>query len=95
MSWLRVAALIEATTLLLLLVASVAKRALDYPEGVSVLGPIHGVAFLAYVGLLLSERDERGMTWAQTGIALVASVVPFGGFIVERKLLRPTTATTS
>jgi len=86
--WLRIAEVVEASTLLLLLAASVAKRTLDFHEGVSILGPIHGVAFLAFVGLLLYERDERGITWLQTAFALVASVIPFGGFVVERRYLR-------
>src|SRR5918995_170170 len=89
MSWLRIVALVEVSTLLLLLAASFAKRALDFPEGVSVLGPIHGVALLAYVGLLLYEREDRGLTWLQTAFALVASVIPFGGFVVERRYFRP------
>ena len=87
MPWLRIAALVEASTLLLLLAASVAKRTLDFHEGVSILGPIHGIAFLAFVGLLLYERDERGITWLQTAFALIASVIPFGGFIADRKLI--------
>jgi integral membrane protein len=58
--WLRYVALAEATSFLCLLVATVVKYAFDAPGGVQLLGPIHGVLFIAYVGLVLYERSERG-----------------------------------
>src|SRR5690349_7663733 len=53
-------ALIEATTFLLLLVASYLKCAQDEPIGVEILGPIHGLLFIAYVVMALVLRDEHG-----------------------------------
>jgi integral membrane protein len=84
--WFKVAALAEAVSYLVLLAASVAKRAADAPELVTVMGPIHGVIFLAYLGLALSVREElRWNPWT-TLMVVVAAVVPFGGFAVERRL---------
>ena len=77
-------ALIEATTFLLLLVASYVKRASDQPLGVEILGPIHGLLFVAYVVMALAVRERAGWTGKQTVLILIGAVVPFGGYIVDR-----------
>lgn len=86
-AWLRWIALAEALSYLLLLVAVVAKRGFDQPEGVSVMGPIHGMLFLAYIGLVLLARDELRWGARQTIVAILASVVPFGSLAVERRMI--------
>jgi len=86
--WFRWVALAEASSFILLLVATVAKRAFDQPEGVTVLGPVHGILFLAYVALVIFEREDRGWTLGQTLLVAAGAVVPFGGFWVERRFLR-------
>lgn len=88
LSWLRGIALAEATSYLLLLVAVAAKRLLDQPGGVSVIGPIHGLLFLAYVVAVIFAREERGWPLPLTVAAVVAAVIPFGGYVVERRLLQ-------
>ena len=89
----RLVAIIEAVTYLLLLAAVVVKRVLDGPDFVSVLGPIHGIAFLVYFVLVLMVRDEQGWTVGQTLVVLIASAVPFGGFVVNQRMVRdPDTA---
>jgi integral membrane protein len=79
-------ALIEATTFLLLLVASYLKRAEDEPIGVEILGPIHGLLFIAYVAMALVLRDEQGWSTKVTGLILLGAVLPFGGYVVDRWL---------
>ena len=89
LSWLRWVAIAEATSFLLLLVSTVVKYTLDRPEGVELLGPIHGGLFVAYVGMaFLLWRAER---WKPlTFLIIVAgSIVPLGGFWVERQYLTP------
>lgn len=73
----------------LLLVAVVAKRGFDQPEGVSVMGPIHGMLFLAYIGLVLLARDELRWGARQTIVTILASAVPFGSLAVERRPIPP------
>ena len=80
----KLVALIEATTFLLLLVASYVKRANDQPLGVEVLGPIHGLLFVAYVVMALALREHAGWTGRQTVLILLGAVVPFGGYVVDR-----------
>ncbi len=79
----RKVALIEATSFLLLLVASVLKRTSDLEILVKILGPIHGVLFLAYIAIALSIRSEEGWTTGQTVGILFGAVVPFGGYVVD------------
>ena len=91
----RLVALAEAVSYLALLVATLVKRGFDGPDYVSVLGPIHGILFLAYLLLTLLVREEQGWTAWQTIIVLVASALPFGAFVVNSRMVRdpePTTA---
>lgn len=87
--FLRLAAIGEGVSYLVLLVAVVAKYAFDAPGegGVPILGPIHGIIVLVYAGLVLMGRDEQGWTIGQTLLALLLSAVPGGGFYVERKMI--------
>ncbi len=88
-SWLRWVAIIEATSFLLLLVATVVKYAADRPEGVEVLGPIHGMLFVAYVAMaFLLWRAERWKPLTFLTI-LAGSFIPLGGYWVERRYLTP------
>ncbi len=85
---LRLVAVAEATSFLALLVATYVKYAHDAPIGVSVLGPIHGALFVAYVVLALMLWKPAGWSAAKGIGVLVGAVVPFGGFVVDRKVLR-------
>lgn len=80
----KLVALIEATTFLLLLVASYVKRANDQPLGVEILGPIHGLLFIAYVVMALAVRETAGWSGKQTLLILLGAVLPFGGYVVDR-----------
>jgi integral membrane protein len=79
-------AIVEATSFLLLLTASVIKRTADAPIGVTILGPIHGLLFLGYVYIALQIRDAQGWDTRTTLLILLGAVVPFGGYVVDRKL---------
>ena len=57
---LRIASVIEGATLLLLfLVAMPLKYVADTPLAVSIVGPIHGAAFLIYTALVLQSFVSR------------------------------------
>jgi integral membrane protein len=81
-------ATIEATSFLLLLVASVIKHTADAPIGVAILGPIHGLLFLGYVVLGLMVAIKHEFSLVRTLVTLAAGVVPFGGYFVDRLVLR-------
>lgn len=85
----RLVALVEAVSFLALLVATIFHRVFDGSDaGITVLGPIHGILFLAYVLLTLLVREEQGWTLGQTLIVIVASAIPFGAFVVNAKMVR-------
>lgn len=84
----RYVALAEAVSFLVLLVMAVIKRTEDAPEGVEIMGPIHGVLFIAYVVIALGVRDSAGWSPRATLGVLVGAVLPFGGFVVDRWLAR-------
>jgi len=81
-------ALIEATSFLALLVAAVIKRTDGGEMGVQILGPIHGLLFIAYVVVAFSIRHEENWSGKVTFWILVGAVLPFGGYVVDWWLLR-------
>ena len=93
----RLVAYFDAASYLLLLAAVVLYRLLDGPDLVSALGPIHGVAFLVYLVLVLLIRNDQGWGFWHTVLVLLASALPFGGFWAGRHLREdePTSAPSS
>ena len=84
----RVVALAEATSFLALLVATYVKYGHDEPLGVEILGPLHGLLFIAYVLLALNLAPRAGWSARTTVMVLVGAVLPFGGYVVDRWLAR-------
>lgn len=66
---LRLVALVETVSFVVLLTTSVLKRTTEF-NAVPVMGPIHGVLFLALVLLALDQRVRLGWSWAFTGAML-------------------------
>ena len=89
---LRIASVAEATSYLLLLVATIVKQTGGTETGVSVLGPVHGVLYLTFATLVLVNRPALEWDWARTVIALVVGSLPLGGFWLERAWLAPLAA---
>jgi len=85
---LRLVAVVEATSFLLLLVATGVKYGADQPVGVRILGPIHGILFVGYVVLALMAWSKRGWSTKTASLVLVGAVLPFGGYVVDRAILR-------
>lgn len=91
----RYVALAEATSFLALLVASFLKRQGEGELGVQILGPIHGVLFIAYCVMALNLRASQGWSWTTTFWILVGAVMPFGGYVVDWWLVQQERRTTS
>jgi integral membrane protein len=89
LSRLRLAGLAEGTTLLLLVgVAVPLKRLAGWPEGVGILGPVHGLAFLVYVYALAEAASAGAWPRREIARAALACLVPFGTFLNDRWLRR-------
>ena len=82
----RIVALTEATSFLVLLVMSILKRTSDFEAGVTVMGPVHGALFVAYVVMAVYLRPDQGWDTKTTALILLGAVVPFGGYVVDRWL---------
>lgn len=76
----RYVAVLEAISFLVLLFFSVVSR---NESMISVLGPIHGALFLAYVVFAWLLREPAAWSNSQTAWIIVGAVVPFGGFVVD------------
>src|SRR4051812_48798266 len=85
----RIVAVAEATSFLALLIATYVKYGHDEAVGVQILGPVHGLLFLAYVGIALLLASSLRWSVRATVLVLLGAVVPFGGFVVDRWLAGP------
>lgn len=80
----RVIASLEATSWLILIVATIVKYATNPHKqlGVQIMGPIHGAMFTAYVILTLFVARRRPWNARTTAIVIFDSILPFGGYLV-------------
>ncbi|WP_030169531.1 DUF3817 domain-containing protein [Spirillospora albida] len=86
----RIVSIAEAASfLVLLLIAMPLKYIADFPAAVSLVGAIHGVLFMGYVGLVFVVREQLGWNMTRTVLALIAAVLPVAPFFVERHWARP------
>lgn len=76
----RAIAFLEATSFIVLLYFSVIDRT---ESMISVLGPIHGILFMAYVLMAWLLRERAGWTSTQTTWIMIGAVLPFGGYVVD------------
>lgn len=83
MSWLE-----GATLLLLVFIAVPLKRLADMPEMVSILGPIHGGAFVLYALMVVIITARAPWTKQETGLLLLAALIPLGAWMVRGMLQR-------
>jgi len=83
----RVISIAEGISMLVLLfIAMPLKYGFDMPLMVKYTGWVHGILFMVY--LLVLYPTSRSLKWSfvKTLIAMVASVLPFGPFLFDRKL---------
>lgn len=51
------------------------------------IGMAHGLLFIGYIFLAIMLKIELGWDWKKFGIILIASLLPFGTFYVDKKYL--------
>jgi integral membrane protein len=86
---LRLAGFLEGASFLLLLgVAMPLKYFADEPAAVRVVGMAHGILFLLYVLAIFQAHFDHGWPLKRSALLFLASLLPFGPFIADRKLLR-------
>lgn len=85
---LRLLGMMEGASFLLLMgVAMPLKYAFQMPEAVKWTGWIHGLLFIFYCLAILTTLLAGRISFAKSALAFVASLLPFGPFILDRKLL--------
>ena len=85
----RYVALIEGTTYLLLAVTMPLKYMADMPLPNYVVGMAHGLFFILYMGILMSCWLRFKWTFSRVFWLGVASLVPFGTFLADARILKP------
>lgn len=87
---LRLVGLLEGISFLVLLfIAMPLKYAAGQPEMVRIVGMAHGVLFLAYVWAIVQAHAEYAWGVRTSAFLFLASLLPFGPFIADRRLLQP------
>jgi integral membrane protein len=89
MKRLRLLAFLEGTSLILLVFIAVPlKHFGDDPMLVKIIGPIHGALFLFFVFQTMMVAIEQQWSFqSRTWKVLIACLIPFGTFYIDRKIL--------
>ncbi|MBL6080060.1 DUF3817 domain-containing protein [Belnapia sp. T18] len=86
---LRLAALAEGMTLVVLvLVAMPAKHLFGLPAATKVVGPVHGLAFVAYAWMILATVSNDSWRRGEILRLTIAAFVPFGTLLSAGLLQR-------
>ncbi len=86
---LRVLGFIEGVSfLVILLVTMPLKYVWAMPEPNKIFGIVHGLLFVFYVMAVVQIKVEQDWKMSKMGLALLASIVPFGTFWADKKLFR-------
>ena len=85
----RLVAFLEGVSyILLLFFATPVKYILEDPKYVKLLGMPHGLLFIAYIAFAFLLRKEFSWNNNEFGTILLASLIPFGTFYIDRKFLK-------
>jgi integral membrane protein len=84
---LRVIGILEGISFLVLLcIAMPLKYFMGMPLAVKYVGWAHGVLFILYIPAVFLARKAMQWNFFQVIVALAASLVPFGTFVLDRQL---------
>jgi len=86
---LRAIGFIEGVSFLLLLgVAMPLKYFAGMPQAVTAAGWLHGILFISFcIALTQAHQDANWTPW-RSGTVLIAALLPFGPFVIDKKLRR-------
>lgn len=86
---LRIVGFLEGISFLVLLgIAMPLKYVWQMPEAVKITGMLHGLLFVAYCFMVIQVKIEQSWSIKKMGLALIASILPFGPFVADKKLFK-------
>lgn len=74
--------------LLLLGIAMPLKYLMDIPMAVTIVGALHGGLFVLYLAVILYVTIVKRWSFIKAILAVVSSVIPFGPFIFDARLVK-------
>ncbi|MBL7756447.1 MAG: DUF3817 domain-containing protein [Chitinophagaceae bacterium] len=74
--------------LVLLFIAMPLKYFASIPMAVTIVGGLHGLLFVAFIILAWETRNEYKRNWVWLGKGFIASILPFGTFVMEKQWKR-------
>ena len=81
--------MIEAVSFLVLLgIAMPLKYFANLPEAVRLVGWVHGILFIGFLVALMLARDAMRWSFRWTALVVLAALLPFGPFVIDRRLRR-------
>lgn len=85
----RIIAFLEGVSyILLLFIATPIKYFVGDPQYVKLLGMPHGILFIAYLAFAFLFKNDLSWNRKQFIEVLLASIIPFGTFYIDRKYLK-------
>ncbi|CAN5877917.1 DUF3817 domain-containing protein [soil metagenome] len=87
----RIIAIAEGISFLVLLgIAMPLKYMMDMPMAVKICGYIHGFLFISFVSLAWKVTNDFNKSMGWFAKAIIASLLPFGTFVLDRELKKET-----
>ncbi|WP_343636168.1 DUF3817 domain-containing protein [Fluviicola sp.] len=87
---LRIVGILEGISFLSFLVTMPLKYMMDITAPNKIVGMAHGVLFIAYIFLVFWASTETKWDTKTKFWAYVASLLPFGTFVADAKIFKPT-----
>lgn len=74
--------------LVLLLIAMPLKYMANYPIATTIAGGLHGILFIAFMVMVWEIKSGYKKDWGWVGKAFLASILPFGTFVMDKQWKR-------
>ena len=88
-NWFRKIAFAEGVSfLVLLLIAMPLKYLANWPIAVTIVGGLHGLLFVGFVVMAWEVKKEYKKDWGWVAKSFIASILPFGTFVMDKQWRR-------
>ena len=85
-NWFRKIAFAEGVSFLVLLfIAMPLKYLAGQPVAVKIVGGLHGLLFVAFIVMIFEAKKEYNKNWSWAFKSFIASILPFGTFVMDHK----------